>query len=107
MGVGKNVCKVSDHYDDEKAECQYGCRPQFPKDDINPVHLYRVLYALEVGIFDRGILTISDSFLADFQYCQKSDFEKFVEVCPGAFCSRFPFGVCPCCIAGKIWGVVL
>ena len=62
MGVGKNVCKVSDHYDDEKAEFQYGFRPQFPKDDINPFHLYRVLYALEVCIFDFGILTISDSF---------------------------------------------
>ncbi len=60
--AGKNVCKVCDHYDDGKAEFQYGFRPQFPRDDINPFHLYRVLYALEVCIFDLGILTISDSF---------------------------------------------
>ncbi len=36
MVVGENVCKVCDHYDDEKAEFQYGLRPQFPRDDINP-----------------------------------------------------------------------
>jgi hypothetical protein len=62
MGVGKNVCKVCDHYDDEKAEFQYGLRQQFPKDDMNPSHLYRVVYALEVRSFDLGILTISDAF---------------------------------------------
>ncbi len=62
MGVGKNVCKACDHYDDEKAEFQYGLRPQFPRDDINSFHLYRVLYALEVWSFDLDILTISDAF---------------------------------------------
>ncbi len=47
MGVGKNVCKVCDHYDDEKAEFQYGPRPQFPKDDINPSYLYCVCFGGE------------------------------------------------------------
>jgi hypothetical protein len=62
MGVGKNVCKVCDQYDDEKAEFKYGLRPQFLIDDINPFHLYRVFYALEVWSFDLCILTISDVF---------------------------------------------
>ncbi len=48
MGVWKNVYKVYDHYDDEKAEFQYGFGPQFPRDGINPSHLYRGLYALWV-----------------------------------------------------------
>ena len=45
---GKNVYKVCDQYDGEKAEFQYGFGPQFPRDDINPSHLYRGLYALWV-----------------------------------------------------------
>ncbi len=48
MGVWKNVYKICDHYDDEKAEFQYGFGPQFPRDYINPSHLYRGLYALWV-----------------------------------------------------------
>ncbi len=62
MGVGKNVCKVCDHYDGEKAELQYGFRPQFPRDNINPFDLCRVLYALEVWSCDLDMLTISDAF---------------------------------------------
>jgi hypothetical protein len=62
MGVWKNVYKVCDQYDGEKAEFQYGFGPQFPRDDINPSHLYRGLYALWVWNFYLGILTISDVF---------------------------------------------
>ncbi len=53
---------VTSIYDDEKAEFQHGLRPQFLIDDINPFHLYRVFYALEVWSFDLCILTISDVF---------------------------------------------
>ncbi len=60
MGVWKNVYKVCDQYDGEKAGFQYGFGPRFPIGDINPSHLCCGLYALLVWKFGFGILTIYD-----------------------------------------------
>ncbi len=40
--------KITNRLRYEKAEFQYGFGPQFPRDDINPSHLYRGLYTVWV-----------------------------------------------------------